>query len=95
MNRKSKTKNKTKSKKSSINKGVIIKDTTYTPSSNINPTINSKPFYLDLPVDHIKSDLLGIILFAIFAFVVILLLNRYNITLDLVLSYMTTSFSAF
>lgn len=93
MNRKSKIKNKSKNKKNGITKNAVsLNKSTLVSRNNSDSITISKPSYLELPTNHIKSDLIGIIIFAIFAFGVIFVLKYYNITLDLVLSYISTTF---
>lgn len=43
--------------------------------------------YLALPTAHIKSDLIGMLLFALVAILGIMLLKKYNISLELILNY--------
>lgn len=75
MHKKKKTKKINKVSINAVKEKVVVTSTT------------DRNDYLALPTAHIKSDLIGMLLFALVALLGIMLLKKYNISLELILNY--------
>jgi len=80
-------KKKTKNKKAHVKS---IKKTSKVVSPKVvqeEPASTKASNYLDLPIKEINKDLIGMLIFALLSLGVILLLNKYNVGLSNVLSW--------
>jgi|GEM_PF-1675561 len=93
MNKKKKSKKSNTKKKAKITvidsqvvvKSIDVKETKVNPIS-----LPVKHDYLSLPVEHIKSDMIGMLVFSLLAICSIFLLKKYNVSLEMIFSYLAS-----